>query len=297
MNNTVSPSTTDQDDEPVEASATTSDDDLSAQLELLTEENRRLRAEYRRARQSQYRRTGLTMAGLGVIVGGLGMLFPSSQTVLFALAGAGLFGAILIYFLTPEQFVSAAVGERTYAAHAEMGTELIDSLGLSETTIYLPTENSSGADAGVRVFVPHHRNYELPPADEVTSLFVVTDDERHRGVAVPPTGAGLFREFESMVNDTADDLPELADQLADALVEGFELVGSATPDVNETDERVSIGVSDSRYGAVDRFDHPIASFIAVGIARWADRPVTLESTTGEDDRVEYLITCSLLSEE
>ncbi|RRJ29458.1 hypothetical protein [Halocatena pleomorpha] len=297
MSNTATPWTTDRDDETAAASDSTSEADLAARLELLMEENRRLRDDIRRARQSRYRRTALAMAGLGAVVGGLGVLFPSSQAVFFALAGTGLFGAILIYFLTPEQFVSATVGERMYAAHAELGAELIDSLGLSETIIYLPTGNTAGADAGVRIFVPHHRNHDLPSPDDAATLFVATANERHRGVAVPPTGAGLFREFESMVDDPADDLPELADRLADALVEGFELVGSATPDVDKTNGRVSIGVSDSRYGAVDRFDHPVASFIAVGVVRWAERPVTLESTTGKDERVDYLVSCSLESEE
>ncbi|EFW91365.1 hypothetical protein ZOD2009_14691 [Haladaptatus paucihalophilus DX253] len=295
MSNQFASSTTNDDDRRA-ASDDASVADLTARLELLAEENERLRDEYRRARQTSYRRTALGMAGIGALAGLGGLLFPSSQTVLFALGGTGLFAGVLTYFLTPEQFVSASVGERTYAAHAATGAELVETLGLSGTSVYLPTGNAADENAGVRLFVPQHREYDLPDGDDATTLFVVTDDERKRGVAVPPTGAGLFHEFEGMVGDTADRPPELADQLADALVEGFELVESATPDVDE-DGRVTVAITGSRYGAVDRFDHPIASFVAVGLVRGTDRPVTLESAESDDDRSDYLVTCRFDDEE
>ncbi|GKZ14738.1 hypothetical protein [Haladaptatus sp. T7] len=295
MSNQFASSTTNDDDRRA-ASDDASVADLTARLELLAEENERLRDEYRRARQTSYRRTALGMAGIGALAGLGGLLFPSSQTVLFALAGTGLFAGVLTYFLTPEQFVSASVGERTYAAHAATGAELVETLGLSGTSVYLPAGNAADENAGVRLFVPQHREYDLPDGDDATTLFVVTDDERKRGVAVPPTGAGLFHEFEGMVGGTADRPRELANQLADALVEGFELVESATPDVDE-DGRVTVAITGSRYGEVDRFDHPIASFVAVGLVRGTDRPVTLESAESDDDRSDYLVTCRFDDEE
>ena len=296
MSENFAQTTTNRDDDRREETEAETVADLTARLELLSEENNRLRAEYRRARRTSYRRTALAMAVIGALVGGGGLLFPSSRTVLFALAGTGLFAAVLIYFLTPEQFVSAAVGERTYAAHAAIGDELVESLGLAEATVYLPTGNATDANAGVRLFRPQHREYDVPPEDDADTLFIVTDDERQRGVATPPTGSGLFHEFESMVDDTADGLPELADQLADALTEGFELVESATSDVDEDDGRISIGIRGSQYGAVDRFDHPVASFVAVGMVNATEQPVTLDTTASGDDRVDYLVTASLMPE-
>ncbi|MGA9402063.1 hypothetical protein [Haladaptatus sp.] len=295
MSENVTPSMTNGDDDQQEMSEPPSDPDLTARLELLSEENNRLRAEYRRARQTSYRRTALAMAVIGALVAVGGLLVPTSRTVLFALAGTGLFGAVLIYFLTPERFVSAAVGERTYAAHAAIGDELIESLGLSETNVYLPAGDSTDPNAGVRLFVPHHREYEVPSEDEADTLFVVTDDERQRGVAVPPTGAGLFHEYESMVDDTADDIPDLADELADALVEGFELVGSATPEVDVKNDTINIRISDSRYGPVDRFDHPVASFIAVGAVNATGRPVTLETTRDPEKSNSGIVQIELLN--
>ncbi|WP_458210529.1 hypothetical protein [Haladaptatus sp. NG-SE-30] len=302
MSNNPVTSTEERDSDQQADSRTDTDsasvDELAAQLELLTEENQRLRTEYRRARQTSYRRTALGMAAVGILAGLGGLVFPSSQAILFALGGTGLFAAVLTYYLTPEQFVAASVGERTYAAFATTGQELIDGLGLADTSVYFPTaEPTADGDRSIRLFVPQHQEYELPDASELATLFVVTDDERKRGVSVPPTGAGLFQEFESMVTDTADQLPELADQLADALVEGFELVESATPEVDGEGDGVTIAVSGSRFGAVDRFDHPVASFIAVGLARGMERPVTLEILASDDDRTDYLIHCSFTDDE
>ncbi|MCO8244756.1 hypothetical protein [Haladaptatus sp. AB643] len=296
MSENPAPSTVKTDDRRTDSEHETADDS-AVRLELLAEENRHLRAEYRRARRANYRRTALGMVGVGALSGLDALLFPASRTVFVALAGTGLFAAVLTYFLTPEQFVSASVGERTYAAHAATGAELVETLGLTGTEIYLPTGETAGPDAGVRLFVPHHHEYALPTPDDLSSPFVVTDDERERGMSMPSTGSELFVEFESMIDDTADRLPDLADQLADTLVEGFEMVEGATTDVEAEDGQVTVGIDGSRYGPVDRFDHPVASFIAVGLAREMDRPVLLDCTTSEDDRVDYLITCSLLDRE
>ncbi|MGA9402005.1 hypothetical protein [Haladaptatus sp.] len=135
----------------------------------------------------------------------------------------------------------------------------------------------------------------MPSEDEADTLFVVTDDERQRGVAVPPTGSGLFHEYESMVGDTANEVPELADELADALVEEFELVGSATPEVDVENDTINIRVSGSRYGPVDRFDHPVASFIAVGAVNATGRPVTLETTRDQEKPRSGIVQIKLLS--
>lgn len=82
----------------------------------------------------------------------------------------------------------------------------------------------------------------------------------------------------------------LCDQLADATVEVFELAASVTTDVDPADGRSSIGIDDSTYGDVDRFDHPIASLFATGLAVMLETPITVEVTTG-DDRAEFLVTC------
>ena len=101
--------------DPESADETTAD--LAAQVELLAEENRRLRAEYARARQTTYRRTALGLFAVGALAVLGGVAFPHSSDVLFALGGTGLFAGVLtgkrfyyslqaIYFLLQDLILS-----------------------------------------------------------------------------------------------------------------------------------------------------------------------------------------------
>ena len=95
------------------------EEELLARIETLQDENERLRRELSAARRTRYRRTAIGMAFLG----GLGLLgaglIPSLRELLLALGGTGLFGALLTYYLTPERFVAASVGEAVYGTLAE----------------------------------------------------------------------------------------------------------------------------------------------------------------------------------
>jgi len=263
--------------------------DLAAQVELLAEENRRLREEYVRLRRTTHRRTALGLFAVGAL-GVLGALaLPQSRNVLFALGGTGLFVGVLAYYLTPGQFVAAETGERVYAALAATGAELVAELGLQDDRVYAPVR---GTGAGVRLFVPNRSDFAVPDRDELDSLFVVTDDDRERGVSLSPTGGGLYREFESaMVEEVEEHPAALAAQLADALTEGFELVESASADPDPAGGRATVEVAGSVYGPIDRFDHPVASLLAVGLAAALDRPVSLDVTPAEDGPADYFVTC------
>ena len=257
--------------------------DLAARAELLTEENDRLRAEYARARRAQYRKTAIGLAAVGALAVGGGLLFPGNRDVLFVLAATGFFGALLTYYLTPGQFVTAEVGERVYAKLAANHEALATELGLRDEGIYVPDDDLERAS----LFVPRYREYELPADDDGP---IVTDD-RSRGLVLEATGSGLFREFErGLTGDLATATTPLAVQLADALVEQFELVRSADPDVDAADGRVTVALEGSALADVDRFDHPAASFLAVGFAVGLDRPISLEVDRG-DDRADWLVTC------
>ena len=265
--------------------------DLSAQLEVLTEENQRLREEYARARRTRYRRTALALAVVGIvgILGGL--VLPASRTVLFALGGTGLFTAVLTYYLTPEQFISAAVGDGVYSALARTETALVDELGLQDEQVYVPTAGGTNEHMA-RLFVPQQSAFDVPDQTALDSLFVVTVAENERGVAIHPTGEPLFREFERTLSEPLGDEPDLlATQLTDGLVEQFELARSATVEFDTEGGRLTVAIDDSAYGSVDRFDHPVMSFLGVGLAVGLDRPVTVESVR-TDDRAEYLVACS-----
>lgn len=263
----------------------------TAQIELLEAENDRLRRELAQARRSRYRRaaTGTAAVGVVAIVGAL--LFPVASTVLFALGGTGLFTAVLIRYLTPERFVSATVGRQIYEALAADHETLASELGLGGKRLYTPIETDAGPS--VRLFVPQQVEYTVPDDDELESVLVLPPDDRGRGVAFEPTGSALVEELRSATSaDFGTDLSVLGEQLADGLVEVFELVDSATADADSESGRLSVEVTGSAYGPVDRFDHPVASTVAAAVATEQNTAVELD-VTGSGEGV-YVVTCQLV---
>lgn len=273
------PESTDDDDVDTEAQL----ERTAARAELLAEENNRLRNEYARARQSRYRRTAIGLGAIGVLGLIAGAVFPSSREVLLALGATGLFGGLLTYYLTPGQFVAASVGERVYAAWAANGTAITSELGLREEQVYLPDPGQETA----RLYIPLHAAFNSPQDRQGPIVL----EEGEQGLVLLPTGATLFEEFRhALAGDLATSARPLATQLCDGLVEQFELADRADPDVDAADGRITVAISDSAFGAVDRFDHPIGSFVAVGLAVGLDRTVRLEVEPG-DERADWLVTC------
>lgn len=273
-----------QRDEPDERAESS---DLVARVAMLEAENERLRTEYIRARRSRYRRTALGLILVGGLAAAGGVLIPDAQTLLFAFGATGIFAGLLTYYLTPERFIAASVGEEVYRSLAANGDAIVTQLGLEETRVYIPPDESDTQTD--RLFVPQHTNYELPTGADLESVFVV-DGDRTRGIALKPTGSDLYAEFARRLADEPSSTPELlGDQLVDGLTEQFELVRGAT--VEAEAGRLSVGITDSAYGAVDGFDHPIASFLGVGVARGLGSPVTVDVRRSADDRSDYVVTC------
>lgn len=268
-----------------EPASETAESEASAELDRLRAENNRLRREYARAKQTSYRRTAIGFLALGLLALGGAALFPSLQTVLVALGGTGLFAAVMSWYLTPERFVAASVGERVFAALADSQSALVTDLGLSDTRVYVPVDGET-----VRLFIPQYAEYELPDTDTLDPLFVIPERERRRGIALVPTGATLADEFETIRSGSLASTPaDLATQVSEALVDGFELAESATADSGGT-AHFSVGITGSVYGQPERVDHPITSFVAVTAAQAVDTPVTAEVTTS-DDRYAFVVTC------
>ena len=57
----------------------------------------------------------------------------------------------------------------------------------------------------------------------------------------------------------------------------------------DSSESITIGIRGSACGSVDRFDHPIVSFFATGLATGLDVPIVAEVNATDDDRFEYLV--------
>lgn len=263
-------------------------EELQTQIELLVEENQQLRQSYTQAKKTQYRRTALGLGAVGAIAVAGGVLIPNAQTVLFSLAAIGLFGGVLTYYLTPERFVSADVGRDVYGTLAGNEAEIVSELGLADARIYVPVE---GTDAA-RLFIPHETPYELPDTDALSQTIVVGRDTPTRGIALDPSSQHLYETVrEAVAGELASAPAELASQLAEAIVEQFEIASSASADVDADSGRVSVTIRDSVYGPADRFDHPIPSLLATGFADQLDTAISMEVDQTREDAADYLVTC------
>ncbi len=260
-------------------------EDLRAQVDLLQTENDRLRSEYSRARQAGYRRTALGLGLVGVIAVVGGALFPAARDVLLVLGAIGVFGAVLTRYLTPERFVAAETGERVYAAQAETLGGLTGQLGLDATFVYVPVEGSPPA----RLFVPQHQEYTIPNEEQLEQPLVLGEQSDQRGASFVPTGGTLFREFErSLTGSLGREPSTVVDQVADALVEGFELAATADPAVDASEGRATLVLADAVYGDADAVDNPLGSLLAVALTEVLARPVRLETARTEEGLV---VTC------
>ena len=273
---------TDPDRRSEEPTDARDEDRLRGRIAVVEEENRRLRQEDLRARQSQYRRSAIGMAFVGAVALVGAAVLPALRRTLLILAATGGFGGVLLYFLTPDQLVPASVGEAAYTAYRSHATALRDELGLQEQSIYVPLDRTDETDAGVRLFVPQTTDWELPDEQSLQATFVSPNQERRRGVAFTPAAHQLWTAFvrgTSLIDDSPDRLPS---QLAEAAVEQFELARTADAEADEPARRVSIVVEDVSYGVPTHFDHPLVSFLAVGLARGLDTSVEVPSVDAVD---------------
>lgn len=253
--------------------------DPTARVVQLEQEVARLRERYATVQQTRYRRLalGFALVGLAALAGAV-VLAPV-RTVLVALGGTGLFGAVMTYYLTPEQFVPADVSERITADLAANQATLVAELGLGDDRVYVPRADRPVAT----LFVPRADDYVVPDADTLDRVLVVPEDEAARGLAFTPAGNALFVEFEEIRDaPLATDVDRLLDQLCEGLTDGVELVDRAEATVDAETDQVTVRLAGSVYGGADRFDHPALSFLAVGLARGLDSTVTTAPKPAED---------------
>lgn len=258
-------------------------EELIAALETLRQENRRLRESYIQAKTTQYRRVAVGFVVLGVL-GTLGAaVFPSARTVLLALGATGLFSGLLTYYLTPEQFITADVGESAYATLAANLDAIVSELGLTDERIYVPVGETHSR---VKLYIPQRQQFDLPDDDALRSVFVVTSNPEQRGIALDSAGNALFTEFERTLDaPLGDTIDEIAPQLRDGLVDQFELVGSVEFDSDPAQGRVTAAIRGSVYGEIRRPDHPVTAFLAVGLARGLGQAVSVEIADSETPTV------------
>lgn len=235
-----------------------------------------------RAGGTPYRRAAQGLGAVGLLAAAAGVAVPDAREVLFALAVTGFFGSVLAYASSSERFVPLAVAEGVYDATATNEAAIVDALAGSTERVYAPT----GDRSQVVLYVPPEADHEIP--DGIAAPWTAGD--ARPGIALVPTGAELYRRFQRrLTGDLEGSVTALAVALAEGLVEVLGLARAAHAEVDPHGGRATVTVRESAYGDVDRFDHPIASFLAVGFARELDRPVRLEVRS---DGSDWLVTCS-----
>jgi hypothetical protein len=223
------------------------------------------------------------------LCGILGVIVPTGTDVLFALAGIGVFGGVLTYFLTPERFISADVGKQVYTATADSFERLCHDLGLSDRRLYIAAPSNENVPAGTSnesqlvdswLFIPQTPETDVPDFSTLDASFVIEDGKR--GLSIRPTGSGLLATVTRSLSEPLDETPEaICEQLADAIVEDLELAQNIQYEFDPATNRISVQITGVLYGDGTQFDHPVVSLIAVGLAAGLEHPVE-PTVTGTD---------------
>lgn len=240
-----------------------------------------------------------TLAALG------GLLLPGSRTVLFALGGTGLYAGVLLPYLAAETTVPSSAVEGVYDTLVEDVATLGRDLDLGGAGIYTPSDPAVGtnpnantdfdgaedrSDRSASLVVARGADSAIVGEADIDSLLTTANE---RGVSLSPTGAPLVAEFErSLPGALADDPEELLTQLLDGLTKRFELIEHATMAVDRADSRARVEVPEGICGPVDRFDHPVVSFLGVGLATGLGTPVSVRATETDAGQAAYRIVCT-----
>jgi hypothetical protein len=259
-------------------------DILTTELEMLRNENVRLRKE------TEDRVTSKGAAGLFLVIAAVALagaiVIPAARDVLIALGGTGAFGAVLILLLTKERLLPASVTRSMTTALGANNATLLAELEADGTPQYVPADLNS---VGVKLFCPRDDTVDIPRAADLDGVIVARDNEYH-GLSLDPSGRNLFLTFEALDVDLPDD-PEVAvEGLTETVTEQFEIADSVR--VDHLDLGPDGGLSELRLridgsvvGEIDHRDHPLQSFIAIGLARALDSPIEATFTAGEDGTV------------
>jgi hypothetical protein len=264
--------------------------DLLEEIASLEAQNRKLRADAARRRQRPYRSTALGLSGVALLAVAGAVFFPAVRDVLLALAGTGAFAAALSYFVTMERFVPFTTARRFYDAFAANVEALARQLDVSASRVYLPTADPRG----VRLYIPQYSDYLVPSGSELDAPLVVAEEERKRGLSLVPVGARLFDEFEDASSEPLASAPErLSSQLCDGLTNTFEFASRAEATADDERGTASFGVVSPVWDDFDRVDHPVTSFLGVGLAVGLGEAVELSVESEADGEYDARIAVEL----
>ncbi|SFR67050.1 hypothetical protein [Halogeometricum limi] len=234
-------------------------------------------------RSSQRRRLAFVLAAVGVLTLLVAALLEPYRELLVVLGVFGVYAAALVLFLPEHDSIRSDVATYVYATQNRDRIELVRELGLSDASVYVPTSS------GCRLFVPRNEQFELPDPAELASRRLLRDRDGIRGATFRPCATWLYDSVQPI--DGVDSPTELAEVLRDTLVDEFQLVDSVESDVDSGGGTVVFELTNCRYGGA-QFDHPVTSFLAIGMVAGLGRPVTAEQRATEDDATTFEVVLS-----
>ena len=245
-----------------------------------------------RSRRTKTSALAFLLFGLAAIAGSF--FVTDSQTVAIAVGSTFLFGFLLVILLSTEQYVQASVHEGVYRDMARNEAALIEARNHTRILVYVPR---SSVEDSATLFAPKHSDFRIPDEPALDSLFVTTETEQEEGIALSPSAASMFSEFESRsVPALSADPAELSIQLIGGLVEGFELAKEADAEVNRESDSIKFEIELSGYEEGIGFDHPIISFLGVGLANGLDRPVSVGFQMSGGGQYDLSVTYDIINE-
>ncbi|MFT4946594.1 MAG: hypothetical protein ACI8TL_000830 [Natronomonas sp.] len=227
------------------------------------------------------RRPSATTLFLGVFgLAGVAVSFTTAvaeggfSSLAATLGGTVLVASLLNHALADGRDLPPAVSESVYTAYASLAETVLDERDLSGQGVYLP----SGGQSSARLVVPATGG---DPLDRDWSTVDAVGDEH---AVFTPTGESLYRAFRRMKLRSSEhrtDHQRLLSRLASALDSGFELVEAVS--VTVEGDTATVSFESCVLPGVDRLDHPVGSFLAVGIAREFGEPVTVDRVRSDPD--------------
>jgi len=265
---------------------------LDRKVRILTERTNELHADSLRARDAQHRSLATALAGTGISVIFLGILLgahdtPGSvpSTTVTVVGGIGLFIGIFLYYVTPEHFVTAAVVTAVCQTLDAVSRPLSEGV----TTPVYTYASGSGAETEVHL--------ELSQTTVSTDGGETMEEHFDKNTNTPesplnqvvPTGLPLYREVGPSPPYSEGSTRERSLRLAETLNSPLGLVGSVEA-VWEPDQ-LSVRIADSTCGPIDRFDHPVPSLLACGLAMETQSKVVVETERLDTADFDWQVTC------
>jgi hypothetical protein len=225
----------------------------------------------------------LALLGAASLVGWF-FLGSDPGAPLLYFGGIGLFGAILVPLLLPDRTVAPIVAEGLHEALVSTADPGTDGSDARRMAVYDPGSPPAGP-AGVQVYTLETTDQDVDLVDAGSAAVTGGSSLRSR-----PSGVGVYQAFTSeAVPDVGTSTETFAWQLCRGLTDWLELATSATPEA-ETEGGITVRVAGSTVPGVDRFDHPIVSFLGVALACHRDRAVVTDVQPVPENPGEHRIS-------